>query len=180
MESRNVYTLGFSNRTWEVTLEILRRYGIARLIDIRTLPGSRHAPQFNQEHLVAALPAVGVEYIHLKSLGGLRKPKPGDPTNAAWRNAGFRAYADYMQTAAFATALDELVRLLLAKPTAFACTEAVFWRCHRALVSDALLIRGYLPRHIFSVDRCDPHQITSFASVDGRRITYPEPRLFPE
>ena len=171
----DVFTLGFSNRTWEATLEILRSFGIQRLADIRTLPGSRHTPQFNQENLSRTLPRVGIEYLHLKSLGGLRKPKREDSENAGWHNEGFRGYADYMQTPEFVRALDELIGLLREKRTAYACTEAVFWRCHRSLVSDALQIRGCRPGHIFGAADCRPHRLTPFARVDGLRITYPEP-----
>src|SRR5690349_1070561 len=127
--------MGFSNRTWDHTLEILRRFDIARLVDIRTLPGSKHTPQFNQEALQHHLPGAGIEYIHLKSLGGLRKPRPQLDLNAAWRNEGFRGYADYMQTAQFQESLEELIRLLGEKRTVYVCTEAVYWRCHRQLVS---------------------------------------------
>jgi len=178
----DVFTIGFSNRSWEVTLDILQDFGIERLIDIRTLPGSRHTPQFNQENLARALPLAGIEYVHLKTLGGLRKPNRGDSKNAGWRNESFRGYADYMQTPEFARALDQLIRLLLEKRTVYACTEAVFWRCHRALVSDALQIRGYRPGHIFSPGDCRPHRLTPFARVEALQITYPEPEptLKPE
>ena len=173
--SFDVFTLGFSNRSWEETLEILRTYGIERLVDIRTLPGSRHTPQFNQENLSRALPAAGIEYIHLRTLGGLRKPKRGDSANAGWRNESFRGYTDYMQTPEFAQALEELIRLLREKRTVYACTEAVFWRCHRSLVSDALEVRGCRPGHIFSAAECRSHRTTPFARVEGLRITYPDP-----
>ncbi len=169
----DVFTLGFSNRSWEETVRILRSYAIERLIDIRTLPGSRHAPQFNRENLVHALPQAGLEYIHLKQLGGFRKSNSDDPLNAGWRNPSFRAYADYMQTAEFAAALEELIRLFKERRSVYVCTEAVFWRCHRSLVSDALSVHGYRPGHIFSATKCEPHRITPFARVDGVRITYP-------
>ncbi len=172
-ESCDVYTLGFSNRSWLETTEILQRFRVRRLADIRTLPGSPHTPQFDKENLERLLPEIGIEYIHLRSLGGLRKSKSSDPSNAGWRNASFRSYADYMQTAEFATALEELIGLFRSAATVYVCTEAVFWRCHRALVSDALLIRGHLPCHIFSTTKCEVHRLTSFARVDGMRITYP-------
>lgn len=121
------------------------------------------------------LPSAGIEYLHLKSLGGLRKPKREDSANAGWHNESFRGYADYMQTPEFAQALDEMIRLLRQKATAYACTEAVFWRCHRSLVSDALQIRGCRPGHIFGPADCRPHRLTPFARVEGLRITYPEP-----
>jgi uncharacterized protein (DUF488 family) len=167
------YTMGFSNRTWEETLEILQAFRIERLIDIRTLPGSKHTPQFNLEHLQEALPKVGVEYIHLKSLGGLRKPRKDSTLNAAWQNSGFRGYADYMQTPEFETALNQLIILLNEKTTVYCCTEAVYWRCHRQLVSDALLVRGYQTGHIFSASKVEAHKLTKFVRAEGIRVTYP-------
>ena len=175
----DVYTLGFSNRSWEATLEILQAFGIKRLADIRTLPGSRHTPQFNLQHLKEALPKVGIEYFHLKDLGGFRKPAKDSNANAGWKNSGFRGYADYMQTDRFNEALGLLVELLDGKPTVYCCTEAVFWRCHRQLVSDALVVRGYNVGHIFSLNKVENHKITDTARVEGTSITYPEPGLFP-
>jgi uncharacterized protein (DUF488 family) len=169
----DVFTMGFSNRDWDQTLEILHAYSIRRLIDIRTLPGSKHTPQFNLEHMQMALPMTGVEYIHMKTLGGLRKPKKDMTTNAAWQNSGFRGYADYMQTPEFETALNELIRLLKDKKTVYCCTEAVFWRCHRQLVSDALLVHGYRAGHIFTASKVEPHELTQFAKAEGTRVTYP-------
>jgi uncharacterized protein (DUF488 family) len=142
--SFDVFTMGFSNRSWEETVEILRVHSIQRLIDIRTLPGSRRTPQFNQENLQERLPEAGIEYIHLKSLGGLRKPVKDSTANAAWRNSGFRAYADYMQSPAFEEALELLIRQIRERCSVYVCTEAVFWRCHRQLVSDALWIRVFV------------------------------------
>jgi uncharacterized protein (DUF488 family) len=171
-----VYTLGFSNRTWEKTLEILASFAIERLIDVRTLPGSRHTPQFNQDQLESALPRAGVEYFHMRSLGGLRKAGRGAAAaTAGWRNAGFRGYAEYMQTPAFEAALDELVRLFSEQRSVYCCTEAVFWRCHRALLSDALAARGFSVGHIFDARKVEPHRITSFARINGSRVTYPIP-----
>lgn len=167
------FSFGFSNRTWEVTLEILEAHHIERLVDIRTLPGSRHTPQFNQEHLRSELPPIGIEYTHLKSLGGLRKPDKQSETNAGWRNDSFRAYADYMQTSPFMAALNELIQLIHEKRTAFACTEAVFWKCHRQLVSDALLVRGIPVCHIFNATKIELHGMTKFAVVNGLKLFYP-------
>ncbi len=171
--SFDVFTLGFSNRSWEETVDILQSFGIKWLVDIRTLPGSRHTPQFDKENLERLLPAIGVNYIHMKSLGGLRKLKFSDPSNAGWRNASFRSYADYMQTPAFEEALRELIGIFKSSTTVYTCTEAVFWRCHRALVSDALMLRGFRPGHIFNARKCEPHRITDFARIEGTRITYP-------
>jgi len=169
----DVYSMGFSNRTWDDTITILRNFEIRRLVDIRTLPGSKHTPQFNQEHLQQALPEVAIEYIHMKSLGGLRKPVKNSSANAAWRNDSFRAYADYMQTPEFESALAQLIQLFTEKTTAYACTEAVFWRCHRQLVSDALTVRGYSVGHIFSADKVEKHKPTQFLRAEGTRVTYP-------
>ncbi len=173
MSSFDVFTMGFSTRTWEETVEILHAYKIERLIDIRTLPGSKRTPQFNLENLKAELPKAGVEYIHMKSLGGLRKPKKNSTKNTAWRNEGFRGYADYMQTDEFANSLATLETLIKEKPSVYVCTEAVFWRCHRQLVSDALLIRGFKVGHIFNSTKVEPHKLTQFANVAGNKITYP-------
>ncbi len=169
----DVYTMGFSNRTWDETIEILRAYKIRRLVDIRTLPGSKHTPQFNLEHLQVALPEAAIEYVHLKSLGGLRKPRKDSALNAAWRNDTFRGYADYMQTPEFEAALGELIRLLQEKTTVYCCTEAVFWRCHRQLVSDALLARGYRVGHIFNAMKVEEHTYTKFVKAEGTSLTYP-------
>jgi uncharacterized protein (DUF488 family) len=173
-----IWTLGFSNRTWDRTLELVSSHGLGRVVDIRTAPGSRHAPQFNRQHLEVAFPSAGIEYVHLKALGGFRKPDLEDETNAGWRNASFRGYADYMQTAAFEAALARLIELAAGARTAYACTEAVFWRCHRALVSDALTVRGFDVRHIAEPGRSEIHRLTSFARVDGMRVTYPEESLW--
>jgi len=167
------YTMGFSNRSWEQTIEILGAFQIQRLIDIRTLPGSKHTPQFNLEHMKNALPAAGIEYIHMKNLGGLRKPLKDSTLNSAWQNSGFRGYADYMQMPEFESALSELVQLIKEKTTVFCCTEAVFWRCHRQLVSDVLTVRGYHIGHIFNASKVEEHKLTKFVKVDGLHVTYP-------
>src|SRR5262245_26611597 len=152
----DVFSMGFSNRSWEATIEILKTYGVQQLVDIRTLPGSKHTPQFNQEHLQRALPQSGIAYIHMRNLGGLRKPLKAS-INTGWRNEGFRGYADYMQTAEFRTAVDRLIELIKEKTTVFVCTEAVFWRCHRQLVSDALAVRGFRVGHIMDAAKVVEH-----------------------
>jgi uncharacterized protein (DUF488 family) len=169
----DAFTMGFSNRTWDQTLDILQRQDIQRLVDIRTLPGSRRTPQFNLENLEQKLPESGVEYIHMKSLGGLRKPLKDSTQNAAWRNDGFRGYADYMQSPAFEEALEALIELVRERRTVYVCTEGVFWRCHRQLVSDALLIRGFRIGHILGPGKGQAHTLTPFARVEDLRITYP-------
>jgi uncharacterized protein (DUF488 family) len=114
-----------------------------------------------------------MEYIHMKSLGGFRKPAKDSTLNAAWRNDGLRGYADYMQLPAFDEGLEALTKLIEERRTAYACTEAVFWRCHRQLVSDALHIRGYRVVHILGFDKVQAHTLTSFAKTQGLSVTYP-------
>lgn len=169
----DAFTMGFSNRTWEQTIGLLRGHSIQCLVDIRTLPGSRRTPQFNLENLEARLPECGIEYVHMKALGGLRKPVEDSATNAAWRNDGFRGYADYMQSHQFEEAIEALIEFVRKKRTVYACTEAVFWKCHRQLVSDALSVRGYRVGHILSATRVEAHELTSFARVEGLQVRYP-------
>ena len=170
----DAYTMGFSTRTWEETVEILQVFAVERLIDIRTLPGSRRTPQFNQEALTVTLPEVGVEYVHMKTLGGLRKPHKDSSVNGAWRNDAFRGYADYMQTPDFDEGLHLLIHRIKEKKSVYVCTEAVFWRCHRQLVSDALLVRGFNVGHILGPAKVEAHRLTAFAKVNGTKITYPD------
>lgn len=167
-----LYTLGHSTRSEQEFLELLTEHGIERVIDIRTVPGSRHNPQYGKQQMQRWLPAAGVEYMHMESLGGLRKTVK-DSVNTGWRNPSFRGYADYMQTPEFAAAVDELVELAGQRPTAIMCAEAVPWRCHRSLVGDALLVRGVEPIDVIGPGSARDHKMTKFAAVDGRRITYP-------
>ncbi|HET7093135.1 MAG TPA: DUF488 domain-containing protein, partial [Thermomicrobiales bacterium] len=149
--------------------------GVKTLADVRRMPRSRRNPQFNDDALAAALPAAGIAYVHLPRLGGLRRGLGAASPNAGWRNASFRAYADYMQTAEFAEGLDELRQLTEAGPLALMCAEAVPWRCHRSLIADALVARGVIPREIQIATRAAPHALPPFARVNGERVTYPEP-----
>lgn len=144
------------------------------LADVRTVPRSRHTPQWNREAAAAALTARGIRYHHLPRLGGFRKPRPDSP-NTGWRNLSFRGYADHMATADFAAGLEELLTLAHAAPAAVACTEAVPWRCHRSLLADALIVRGIEVRHLVSPTSTRTHALTPFARVEGDRITYPDP-----
>lgn len=168
-----VYTIGHSTRPQEALISLLRHHGVATLVDVRTIPRSRHNPQFTREALAEALPEAGMAYVHLPRLGGLRSKRGGDSPNDGWRNASFRAYADYMQTDDFALGLEELRALTGAGPVALMCAEAVPWRCHRSLIADALTIRGVEVREIRSPTRSEVHTLTPFAKVDGPRITYP-------
>lgn len=168
-----IHTVGHSTRPIDEFVEMLRAHGVEQLVDIRTVPKSRHNQQFAQDALSASLTGAGIAYVYLKDLGGLR-PKQADSINAGWRNQSFRNYADYMQTGAFADAVEHLIELAEEAPTAIMCAEAVPWRCHRSLVGDALLVRGFEVVDIMSPTSAKPHTLTSFARVDGTTITYPE------
>ncbi len=167
-----LHTLGHSTRPLAQFLELLRLYGIKIVVDIRTVPRSRHNPQFDQAAFQASLEQAGVRYFHLKGLGGLR-PRADISLNPGWRNASFRNYADYMQTSAFAAALEELLALMERGPCAVLCAEAVPWRCHRSLVADSLVFRGVEVLHILDGRHAPAHTLTPFARVDGLAITYP-------
>ncbi len=167
-----VYTVGHSTRSPDEFLEIVRAFSIETVADIRTIPRSRTNPQYNSEEFRVWLAEAGVEYVHLKDLGGLRKAHK-DSVNTGWKNASFRGYADYMQTGQFENALHELLRLSAERTVAIMCAEAVPWRCHRSLVGDALLIRGIEVRDIMSPTAAKPHALTAWAQVDGLRLTYP-------
>ncbi len=169
-----VYTIGHSTRAVEDFIAMLHAHGVTRLVDVRTVPRSRHNPQFNRESLPAPLAAAGITYVHMPGLGGLRHARK-DSINTAWRNASFRGYADYMQTDEFRTNLDELIGHAGRERVAVMCAEAVPWRCHRSLISDALTARGHRVLHIMTIDRADPHAMTSFARVEGDHVVYPAP-----
>lgn len=151
---------------------MLKAHGVEVLVDVRTVPRSRHNPQFNRDTLPQALHAAGIRYEHRPGLGGLRHPRTDSP-NTGWKNAGFRGYADYMQTAEFAGNLEDLEQLARNARVAILCAEAVPWRCHRSLIADALTVRGVPVHHIMSETTANPHRLTSFAHVEGGRITYP-------
>lgn len=168
-----LHTIGHSTRTLDDLVEALRSFGVRSLVDIRTVPRSRHTPQFNRKALSRRLPRRGIRYRHLPGLGGLRKPR-ADSTNTAWRNASFRGFADYMETPEFAASLRELRALAReAGPVAVMCAEAVPWRCHRSLVADALVARGDEVLHIMGRAKAHPHALTPWARVQGRRVSYP-------
>jgi uncharacterized protein (DUF488 family) len=168
-----LYTVGHSTRPLDEFVALLNAYEIEALVDIRTVPKSRHNPQFNRDALGESLPERGIDYRHLPALGGLRHTRK-DSTNRGWRNTSFRGYADYMGTAEFAAGLDELLGIAAARTTAIMCAEAVPWRCHRSLVGDALLVRGVAVVDIFDERKATPERLTEFAVVDGLTITYPD------
>jgi len=170
-----VYTIGHSTRPQAELVDLLHHYKVTTLADVRTVPRSRHNPQFNRDELITALPEVGIAYVHLAALGGLRRGLGDASPNKGWRNQSFRGYADYMQSPEFAAGLEELRSLTKSGPVAVMCAEAVPWRCHRSMIGDALLIRGILVEDIIGSKERKPHVLTAFARVAGRQITYPVP-----
>jgi uncharacterized protein (DUF488 family) len=176
-ESLVVLTIGHSTRTIEDFISLLRKYNVQKVVDIRTIPRSRHNPQFNREELPNSLKAAGISYAHMPGLGGLRHSARDSP-NAGWRNLSFRGFADYMQKEEFEKSLEELVKQAKTERVALMCAEALPWRCHRSLIADALSVRTVHVEHILSPTSLQDHKITPWAKVDGTRITYPigEPR----
>jgi uncharacterized protein (DUF488 family) len=171
-------TIGHSTHPIEEFMRMLAAHGVETLVDVRTIPRSRHNPQFNRETLPESLQAAGIEYVHMQGLGGLRHARR-DSVNTGWRNLSFRGFADYMQTPEFAAALQQLIELSSARPTAIMCSEAVPWRCHRSLIADAIGVRGIPVEHIMTAATRKPHTLTPFAHVDrdkdGDKITYTLP-----
>ena len=169
-------TIGHSTLPIEIFLAILRDNGVRTLADIRTVPKSRHNPQFAQENLARSLAEANIEYRWHRALGGLRHPR-NDSINTGWRNTSFRGYADYMQTSEFAAALDDLLNAAPQDRSVIMCAEAVPWRCHRSLVADALTVRGVPAEHIYynakGHSRREPHKLTSFLRVQDQRLWYP-------
>jgi uncharacterized protein (DUF488 family) len=167
-----VLTIGHSTRTLEIFLQLLQAHGVTQIVDVRTIPRSRHNPQFNQETLPDALHAAGHSYQHMAGLGGLRHTRSDSP-NKAWRNSSFRGFADYMQTPEFKENLHVLIDMARQGRVALMCAEAVPWRCHRSLIADALLVRGLRVEHIISETHSLNHLLSPWARVKGTGITYP-------
>jgi uncharacterized protein (DUF488 family) len=166
------FTIGHSTRSVQDFISLLLSHQIDLVVDVRTVPRSRRNPQFNRETLPQSLQEAGIGYEHVAALGGFRRPSPHS-SNAGWRNASFRGYADYMQTAAFAAAIESLAERAQRQRLAVMCAEAVPWRCHRSLIADALVTRGIRVEEIISATRTQTHAMTSFARVEGTTITYP-------
>jgi uncharacterized protein (DUF488 family) len=171
-----ILTIGHSTRPIDEFIGLLHAHGIELLVDVRTIPKSRYNPQFNTETLAASLQDAGIDYVHEPGLGGLRHPRK-DSINLGWRNESFRGYADYMQTDAFRDNLERLIDLGSERRTVIMCAEAVPWRCHRSLISDALLARGITSLDIMGTGEPKPHGLTSFAVVSGTAVTYPDENL---
>jgi uncharacterized protein (DUF488 family) len=174
LEKKLVCTIGHSTRPIEEFIGLLKENEIGCVLDIRTVPRSRHNPQFNRDALPETLAAAGIDYRHIAGLGGLRHARPDSP-NGAWRNASFRGYADYMQTPEFAGEVEALAGLSQSVRCVLMCAESVPWRCHRSMVADALVVRGVPVEHIMGPHKRKPHTLTPFAHVDGTRISYPPP-----
>jgi uncharacterized protein (DUF488 family) len=166
-----IHTVGHSTRTIEAFLALLREHAIERVLDVRRWPASRRHPQFGREPLASALGDTGIRYLWRGDLGGYRTPARDSP-NTGWRTGTFRAYADFMLTPAFALAIDEVAEAARAERVALMCAEAVPWRCHRQLLADALVVRGWPVRHIMDAG-CSAHRLTAFARPSGTRIEYP-------
>jgi uncharacterized protein (DUF488 family) len=173
-----VLTIGHSTRTLEEFIALLKAHAVTFVVDVRTIPRSRHNPQFNRDSLPDSLKEAGIGYIHLPGLGGLRHAKHNS-ANAGWRNASFRGYADYMQTPEFEKQIEELIQLAKNHRIALMCAEAVPWRCHRSLIGDALTVRGIRTEDIMSLKQCRLHTLTPFAHVRGSTVTYPAENSSP-
>jgi len=167
-----VLTVGHSNRSLEAFVDLLTSNEVERVIDVRTVPRSRHNPQFNTDTLPGALRVARVGYTHFAGLGGLRKTHAGSP-NGGWHNLSFRGYADYMQSEEFAANIERVAELAIRERCTLMCAEAVPWRCHRSLIGDALLVRGFAVEDILGPKSRRPHTLTPFARVEGTRVTYP-------
>jgi uncharacterized protein (DUF488 family) len=172
MGSICLYTIGHSTRSLDEFLDILKTFGIGSVVDVRTIPKSRHNPHFNGEALKMSLEEQGIDYIQMKELGGLRRAAK-ESVNTAWRNASFRGFADYMQTPDFGRAIEGLLNIAIRRTTVIMCAEAVPWRCHRYLIADALILRKVDVKHILSPKNYRCHELTQSARVQEMRITYP-------
>ena len=172
LPEKQIFTVGHSTRTWEEFVGLLQEYRIACLVDVRIAPSSRRMPHFGKEWMERELPEQGIAYVHETGLGGRRRPAGGSP-NTGWRNRSFQAYADHMRTDEFTDALDRVMALATDRRTAIMCAEAVWWRCHRMLISDALTVRGWRVQHIGAGADPQAHRMTPFAVVTGEELTYP-------
>jgi uncharacterized protein (DUF488 family) len=179
MEPPQIFTVGHSTHGLAEFLGILRNWGVQQVADVRRYPGSRRQPWFRRENLAHELPSHGFSYAHLPQLGGRRRPSHDSP-NGGWRIESFRAYADHMASAEFDAGIEALQRLARDRQTAVMCAEALWWRCHRRLVADALAVRGWDVRHIGPDGAASAHELTPFALADGDRLIYPPAQTSPQ
>lgn len=176
-EEHTIYTIGHSTHSIEEFLDMLQSFSIKTLVDIRHFPGSRKFPHFNKENLSESLIEDGIIYTHLQDLGGRRKVQKNSKNNR-WHNESFRGYADYMETKNFESAINELQSIALKQTTAYMCSEAVWWRCHRSMVSDYLKAKGWIVMHIMATGKAEEHPYTSPARIVGDKIFYSDKDLF--
>ncbi|HVB20231.1 MAG TPA: DUF488 domain-containing protein [Candidatus Paceibacterota bacterium] len=174
MKKSLIFTIGHSTRTFAEFAELLRAHEVEEVVDVRSIPRSRHNPQFNEETLGKSLKRMHIHYVHLKELGGLRHTKK-DSINLGWHNTSFRGYADYMATPEFKEGLEELMKIARLQKTAIMCAEAVPWRCHRSLIADALTKEGWLVEDIMSRTSATKHRLTPFLKVRKGQLIYPAP-----
>lgn len=172
LATHTIYTIGHSTRSLANFFDMLQSFGIKILADIRSLPGSRKFPQFDKENLKISLEEAGIQYIHLADLGGRMVKK--DSKNNRWNNGSFRGYADYMETEIFESAIIKLEHISLKQPTAFMCSEAVWWRCHRSMVSDYLKAKGWTVLHIMATGKAQEHKYTAPARIVDDKVLYSE------
>lgn len=172
MGKPRIYTIGHSTHPIDEFILLLKEYDIGFVVDVRTLAGSNHNPQFNSETLEVSLKESNINYKHIANLGGLRKTNKDSP-NTGWRNASFRGYADYMSTKEFDKGLSELIKIAKKQPTVIMCAEAVPWRCHRSMIGDALIKKGWLVNNIMSMKKAPRHYLTPFLKMRKGKILYP-------
>jgi uncharacterized protein (DUF488 family) len=175
LPDKQIFTIGHSRRSLDELVRLLQQPGIDCLIDVRAFPKSRRMPHFAKESLAEALPEQGIEYVHEPRLGGRRRPVAGSP-NTGWWSMSFQGYADHMRTSEFESALSEVIERAAATRSAIMCAEAVWWRCHRMLISDALTVKGWHVLHIGVGDVPQDHRLTPFAVVTDERLSYPAPQ----
>ena len=176
INQKEVWTIGHSTRTLEHFIDMLQSFNIELLVDIRSFPGSKRVPQFNKENLEISMPANNISYVHLKLLGG-RRPVKKDSKNTGWKHPAFRGYADYMETDEFNTGIHQLEDLAIKQRTAYMCSEAVWWSCHRSMVSDYLKLNGWTVHHIMEVNKATEHTYTQPAKIINGQLSYREQTL---
>ena len=170
-KNKTIWTIGHSTRPLDEFVAMLHSFSIELVADVRSYPGSRRFPQFNKEELETSLSQNDIQYVHLKNLGGRRKVSP-DSKNTGWRHAAFRGYADYVETSAFRDGIEELVKSALKKRTAYMCSEALWWRCHRSMISDYLKLQGWKVMHIMGIGKAEEHSYTSPARIVNGELNY--------
>lgn len=177
MDTSVIYTIGHSVHPLEEFIEMLKSFDIKVLADVRRFPGSKKYPWFSKDNLEKVLPEHDIDYIHFEELGGRRKVQSGS-VNSRWRNESFRGYADYMQTEEFAAAIKKLENIAIKKTTAYMCSEAVWWRCHRSMISDDLKVKGWNVQHIMNIGKSEEHPYTSPARIRDGKVFYSDESLF--